>query len=96
MMVTLHVRIEGRVQGVFYRDSMIEAAARLGVDGWVRNCRDGTVEAVLRGDAAACDALVAWAGTGPPAARVLRVTSRAATEAETAQIGLGFRRAASV
>lgn len=94
-MVTLHLRIEGRVQGVFYRDSMVDAAARLNLDGWVRNCRDGTVEALIRGEAAACDALIVWARNGPPAARVERITSRPATADEEAKVVAGFRRAAT-
>jgi acylphosphatase len=52
---------------------MVEAAGRLGVQGWVRNRRDGTVEAFVSGDAAAVDALVAWAQRGPRDALVERV-----------------------
>ena len=71
--ITRLLRIHGQVQGVYYRQSMIEAASRLGVRGWVRNRLDGTVEALASGPAEAVQALVAWAHDGPPAARVQRV-----------------------
>jgi len=65
--------IHGRVQGVFFRDSMRIEAQRLGIAGWVRNRSDGTVEATVHGEAAAVDAIVRWAHRGPPHARVERV-----------------------
>jgi acylphosphatase len=71
--VAKHLTISGRVQGVGYRASMIDEARRLGVTGWVRNRRDGTVEAVVDGDAAAIDAIVAWARRGPAGAHVTEV-----------------------
>ena len=64
-----HLVIRGRVQGVGYRESMRAEAASLGVTGWVRNRRDGTVEAVIAGPDAALDAMVAWAQRGPPDAQ---------------------------
>lgn len=72
-MKTLHLLMHGRVQGVWYRDSMRREALRLGVNGWCRNCSDGTVEAMVQGDAAAVDALLAWAHRGPELAQVTRV-----------------------
>ena len=68
-----HLRIHGVVQGVGFRWSLQAEAVRLGLGGWVRNRRDGTVEAVVAGPAAAVESLVAWAHRGPPAARVSRV-----------------------
>ena len=62
--------MSGRVQGVFFRDTVRNAAVREGVAGWVRNASDGTVEAVLEGDAAAVERVIALSREGPPAAEV--------------------------
>lgn len=70
---SLHLLIHGRVQGVFFRDSMRQEAHALSVSGWVRNLGDGTVEAVVQGEPSAVDALVRWAHHGPQHARVDRV-----------------------
>jgi acylphosphatase len=64
------LRITGRVQGVFFRDSCATEARRLGVTGWVSNEDDGSVHAHLEGPAQAVDELVAWCHDGPPRARV--------------------------
>lgn len=72
-MKTHCLRIHGRVQGVWFRESMRIEAVRLGVTGWVRNTPDGAVEAVIQGPAAAVEALIEWARTGPPLARVDRI-----------------------
>jgi acylphosphatase len=68
-----HLIISGRVQGVGFRYAMLATAERLGVTGWVRNRRDGTVEAVVDGDPTAVAAMIRWANTGPPGARVTGV-----------------------
>jgi acylphosphatase len=65
-----HLRISGRVQGVGFRYTMAQEAGRLGVTGWVRNRRDGTVEAVVDGAEAAVAAMLQWARHGPRAAEV--------------------------
>ncbi|HLX81353.1 MAG TPA: acylphosphatase [Burkholderiales bacterium] len=78
MNVTRHLRIAGRVQGVGYRDALRRESLANGVSGWVRNRRDGTVEAVLQGRPEAVDAVFAWARRGPPAARVSGIEAQAA------------------
>ncbi|MYN07212.1 acylphosphatase [Pseudoduganella aquatica] len=65
--------IEGRVQGVGYRASFADEAQSLGLSGWVRNRRDGSVEAAVDGDAQAVEAIIQWSKRGPPAARVHQV-----------------------
>ncbi len=82
------VRITGRVQGVGYRDWLVEQAARHGVHGWVRNRRDGSVEALLHGEPACLAALMALCREGPPDADV---TDIAETPAEL-PAQPGFRR----
>jgi acylphosphatase len=68
-----HLNIVGVVQGVGYRASFDVHARALGLSGWVRNRRDGSVEAMIRGDALAVQKLIDWAHRGPSSARVSRV-----------------------
>ena len=79
MSMTRYLRITGRVQGVGFREALRGQALARGVTGWVRNRRDGSVEAVLQGDAAAVDAVIDWARRGPRAARVDRVDAQDAS-----------------
>jgi acylphosphatase len=69
----IRVRAHGRVQGVFFRDSVRREAARRGVAGWARNCADGTAEAVFEGPAEAVEAMVAYVREGPGHSAVDRV-----------------------
>lgn len=75
--VALHLVIRGSVQGVGFRDAMADAATDAGVHGWVRNRRDGGVEAYVHGDAQAVERIVAWCRGGPPVARVASVEAEA-------------------
>ena len=91
MTSTLHLRISGRVQGVGYRDALCREAQLNGIDGWVRNRRDGTVEAVVQGSPQALEKVLAWARRGPPAARVSDVSALAAQgEFDRPYSGFGF------
>jgi len=66
----VRVTIRGLVQGVFFRASMRMKAQELGVNGWVRNLRDGRVQAVLEGDESSVRRLIEWCKKGPPGAEV--------------------------
>jgi acylphosphatase len=68
--VARHLRIVGRVQGVFFRAWAQEQAGSLGVSGWVRNCSDGSVEARLEGEESAVDRMIERLSQGPSGARV--------------------------
>jgi acylphosphatase len=80
------VRIEGRVQGVWFRGWTQRQARRLGLAGWVRNRPDGSVEALFAGPPSAVAAMVARCAKGPPTAAVRRVTDESAVPPE----GSGF------
>ena len=80
-LTTLHLVIHGRVQGVFFRDSMRREAQRLAVNGWVRNTTEGTVEAIVQGEQSAVDNIVQWAQRGPERAQVSQVEVEAGSGA---------------
>ena len=67
------ITVDGRVQGVYFRDSMHRTATGLGVAGWVRNLPDGRLEAVFEGDPDAVASAVRWAGSGPERAHVTKL-----------------------
>jgi len=68
-----HVRIYGRVQGVWFRAHTKDMADKLGIKGWVRNVPDGSVEAGFEGDDESVEKIIEWCHRGPPLARVERV-----------------------
>ncbi|MDP9073270.1 MAG: acylphosphatase [Actinomycetota bacterium] len=73
MTVRRRVRVSGRVQGVFFRDTCRRQARALGLSGWVRNTIEGVVEAAFEGDVEAVDQMVAWCRHGPSRAVVTGV-----------------------
>jgi acylphosphatase len=77
-----HILVHGRVQGVGYRAFVEQEALTRGLQGWVRNRRDGTVEAVFAGEAATVAGMIEACRRGPYAARVEQIDQRAGTEAE--------------
>lgn len=76
--------IAGRVQGVGYRDWMVEKARVLGVSGWVRNCPDGRVEALIAGDQAAVEEIARLCRRGPRLAEVSSISEELAEPPEEA------------
>jgi acylphosphatase len=74
-MPCLRLIISGRVQGVWFRESMRQEALKLGASGWVRNLTDGRVEAMVCGDPISINQLLDWTRKGPPLAKVARVES---------------------
>ena len=86
--IARHLAIQGRVQGVFYRDWAIRTAQALGVTGWIRNRADGSVEALAIGAPDAVDSFIAHCRGGSPSARVDTLT---VTKAEPEPL-TGFER----
>ena len=87
--VAKSIRVTGRVQGVFFRAWTSEQAEALGVDGWVRNCPDGSVEAHAEGDADAVDRLVDQMRSGPGGAQVAELSAE--DSAVTGESGFRIR-----
>jgi acylphosphatase len=69
----VHLKVRGRVQGVFFRASTEHEASRLGLKGWVKNCPDGSVEIVAEGEDSTLDELIHWCRKGPSRAQVIQV-----------------------
>lgn len=88
---TIRLVVHGRVQGVWFRVSAQREASSLGLDGWVRNRPDGTVEAVASGDRETVERFAAWCEAGPPGARVQKVERTPGRDADVAPgPGTGF------
>ena len=83
-----HLLITGHVQGVGFRWHMVQQATRLGLAGWVRNRRDGSVEAQASGGDEQLAALIAWARNGPTGARVAQVHVERTTDCN--ELSSGF------
>ena len=87
--VRVHLKITGRVQGVFFRASTVAQAQRLGLAGWVANALDGSVEVVAEGARARIEELIAWCHRGPSGAQVTNVEIRwEASRNEFASFGI--------
>lgn len=80
MTITIHVIISGRVQGVGYRAWTASKARKMGLDGWVRNLRDGTVEAIFHGAEEQVDAILEACNKGPLAAKVTDIWQMEVTD----------------
>jgi acylphosphatase len=85
----VHVVVRGRVQGVFFRSETGERARSLGIDGWVRNDPDGSLQAVFEGPGERVESLVAWCRRGPAGADVESVET--AWEEPRGEHGFGVR-----
>jgi acylphosphatase len=68
--IRAHVFIKGKVQGVYFRQNMRIVSKRHKVNGWVRNLKDGRVEAILEGDEMNVSEVIEWCHAGPPEAKV--------------------------
>ena len=75
MAETIQIIIEGKVQGVFYRQSAKEKADRLGIRGTIRNLKSGSVEIVATGSSVQLEQFIRWCNQGPPRAVVTNITS---------------------
>jgi acylphosphatase len=86
----IHCQIRGHVQGVGYRAWLQREARKRGLRGWVRNCRDGSVEALFCGPRVEIEAMVTLVRRGPAGAKVENVTRQPAAAEHLAMMGSGF------
>lgn len=73
MIKRAHVFISGRVQGVFFRQNALKKAKSLGISGWIKNTKDGRVEAIIEGEEEKINTMIEWLKIGPPLARVKNI-----------------------
>jgi acylphosphatase len=81
----VHLKVCGRVQGVYFRASTVEQARRLGLSGWVMNCADSSVEVLAEGETEQLEKLINWCRNGPPGAQVKEVRAQWETSKEEFQ-----------
>lgn len=79
MKISKHLKIFGKVQGVYFRESMRQECMRIGVTGWVRNRNDGSVEALIQGEEILVNEIIQWSHQGPKMAKVEKVEVEEAT-----------------
>ncbi len=89
--LSVHLKITGGVQGVYYRASMLQEAQKLGLTGWVMNRSDGSVEALAEGSKTRLAELIAWCHQGPQGARVAGVEEQWQS-ASNSFVGFAIRR----
>jgi acylphosphatase len=70
MLISAHLIVHGKVQGVWYRAGAREQALKMGLCGWAKNCLDGTVEIHAEGEKEILEQFISWCRKGPPAAQV--------------------------
>jgi len=80
--ITLHLVVKGRVQGVWFRQSTLEQSESSGVTGWVQNLPNGDVEVMVQGEENAVRQMETWLSQGPPLATVAEVISEQVADAE--------------
>ncbi|WP_259783217.1 acylphosphatase [Aestuariispira ectoiniformans] len=88
MTKSVHVRIQGKVQGVWYRAWTEQTARQFDLSGWVRNCRDGTVEALFSGEEGKVDGMLAECWKGPEMALVTSVDTEECSPPKEAGFGV--------
>ena len=85
---TIHVKVEGYVQGVGFRYATLQKALNLNIAGWVKNESTGSVSTLLQGSDTSINAMIQWLDTGPPSAKVTKVTTH---ENEPAPVYTSFK-----